>query len=70
VQCANQISPSGRVRNEVNARQQGKGLGLAFVKAVATRHEGKAWVQTSANQGSTFYMEIASPTPSINPLYL
>jgi len=60
----------GRVRNEVNARQQGKGLGLAFVKAVATRHEGKAWVQTSANQGSTFYMEIASPTPSINPLYL
>lgn len=54
----------GRVGKTANDRHQGKGLGLAFVKAVAAKHEGKVWVQTSVNQGSTFYMELPFPAPS------
>ncbi len=36
----------------------GTGLGLAIVKSVVERHEGKVWVESEVDAGSTFYVSL------------
>jgi len=36
----------------------GTGLGLAIVRSIAERHEGKVWVESKLNEGSTFYISL------------
>jgi len=37
---------------------EGSGIGLAIVKQIITRHNGKIWVESNINKGSTFYFSI------------
>jgi signal transduction histidine kinase/HAMP domain-containing protein len=38
--------------------QHGSSLGLAIVKSIADRHNGKAWVESQLGKGSRFYLSI------------
>jgi signal transduction histidine kinase len=38
----------------------GKGVGLALVKAVVSNYEGRAWVESQAGQGATFYFTLSA----------
>ncbi len=52
------FEPFYRVRSPQTLRIDGRGLGLAFVKAVALGHGGRTWVSSKMGQGSTFLMEL------------
>lgn len=47
-----------RVRTEETKDIKGTGLGLSLVKSVIEAHEGKIWVESQLNEGSTFYIEL------------
>lgn len=38
--------------------QKGSSLGLAIVKSIVERHEGRIWVDSQLGKGSTFYFEL------------
>jgi two-component system, OmpR family, phosphate regulon sensor histidine kinase PhoR len=38
--------------------QRGSSLGLAIVKSIAERHDGRVWVDSQLGRGSTFYLEL------------
>jgi len=46
-------------RTSTSAGTQGSGLGLAIVQEVASRHGGKAWVESNGDKWTTFYLSIA-----------
>tara|TARA_Y100000768_G_scaffold387507_1_gene379071 strand:- start:4765 stop:5895 length:1131 start_codon:yes stop_codon:yes gene_type:complete len=48
----------GRDSSLNSKRQKGWGLGLYLVKLVALAHEGKVWVESSKDKGTTFYLDI------------
>ena len=43
-----------RVRKSEHSKEEGTGLGLAFVKAAVQRHNGEITVRSALNQGSSF----------------
>jgi signal transduction histidine kinase len=43
--------------------QRGSSLGLAIVKSIAERHQGKVWVDSQLGRGSTFFLELPAYRP-------
>jgi PAS domain S-box-containing protein len=52
-----------RIRRRETADVKGTGLGLALVKSIIERHEGRVWVESVLNEGSTFFVELPIPSP-------
>jgi|GEM_PF-1957106 len=53
----------------LNARDEfeGSGIGLAVCKKIAEQHDGRIWVASEVNRGSTFYVTLAKlDSPSIS----
>ncbi|MBC8099174.1 MAG: ATP-binding protein, partial [Armatimonadetes bacterium] len=53
-----------RIPREEHKRVKGSGLGLFIVRSVAQRHGGRAWVESSEGEGSTFFISIPIITTS------
>jgi len=47
-----------RIRRRDTIRIKGTGMGLAIVKSIAGRHNGKVWVESKPGQGSTFFFAV------------
>jgi len=43
-----------RADNPINQQVKGTGLGLSLVKYIIEAHQGKIWVKSRLNEGSTF----------------
>jgi signal transduction histidine kinase len=48
-----------RAPSPATARVEGKGVGLALVKAVASNYEGEAWVESAEGEGATFCLALS-----------
>lgn len=46
-------------RSSRDRDKEGTGLGLAIVREIAEKHQGKAWAQSGAGGGVTFYFSLA-----------
>lgn len=56
-----------RIKRRGTEKIKGSGLGLAIVRSVAERHNGRVWVQSELDRGSTFFIAIPlQPKPSEN----
>jgi PAS domain S-box-containing protein len=47
-----------RVKQRASITEKGSGLGLALVKSIAERHDGRAWCVSEVGRGSTFYISL------------
>jgi PAS domain S-box-containing protein len=47
-----------RIKRRDTIKIKGSGLGLAIVKSIAEQHNGRTWVESELDQGSTFYIEL------------
>lgn len=52
-----------RGAQQTDVKQVGSGLGLAMVKSVAERHNGRVWFKSQLGKGSTFYLAIPIRQP-------
>ena len=46
----------------------GSGLGLAIVKSIVDSHQGRIWVESAAEKGSTFFVVLPAHIPDKNPI--
>lgn len=47
---------------------QGTGLGLSICHGIIQEHKGHIWVESTAGQGTIFYVELPLPTRDANPI--
>lgn len=47
-----------RLQSALDSNQQGWGIGLALVKGIAQAHEGSVRVESTAQEGTTFYVKL------------
>jgi PAS domain S-box-containing protein len=47
-----------RVNRHGSESVKGTGLGLAMVKSIAEKHEGRAWCESATGKGSTFFISL------------
>jgi len=50
-----------RIKRRETGSIQGTGLGLALVKSIIERHEGRVWVESVVDMGSTFFVALPLP---------
>jgi signal transduction histidine kinase len=50
-----------RIKRRETGNIKGTGLGLALVKSIVERHGGRVRVESTINEGSTFYIELPLP---------
>ena len=48
-----------RAKSAAASGAEGKGVGLAAVKAIAETYDGEAWAESEVSQGSAFYFSLA-----------
>jgi signal transduction histidine kinase len=52
-----------RIKRRYTIRIMGTGLGLAIVKSITERHNGKTWVESKLGEGSTFHLALPKEQP-------
>jgi len=50
-----------RVDNQINASVKGTGLGLALAKKIVEAHNGRIWITSMVNEGTTFHFTLPLP---------
>ena len=50
--------PYRRLERDVDSPRPGSGVGLAVVRSLAAEYDGRAWLERSSPQGSTFVVEL------------
>ena len=50
--------PYRRLARDVDSPRPGSGVGLAVVRSLAGEHDGRAWLERSSSEGSTFVVEL------------
>lgn len=57
-QMATLFDPFTQIREHQNDAMKGTGLGLAIVKKIMELHDGKIWVESVEEEGSTFFIAL------------
>jgi signal transduction histidine kinase len=52
----------------LDAQSEGTGLGLAIVARIMESHGGRAWVESAAGRGATFWISLPHESPHANTL--